>query len=562
MGYSRPVDRAAIVQALREIGRRLELAGADPFRARAYERAADAIDDVLENLDTLVTEGRLTEIEGVGKTIASVVDELHRTGRSQVLEALRAQMPPGILELADASRLSADKLRALREGIGVETAAALEEACRAGRVQKLRGFGAKTEQKILERLVHARTTPRRTLLADALQAAERLSRALGAEPGVRDVVLAGAARRFEEVVGSLDVVVATADPDAVRARLGAPESAGAVRLGIREGVPVTAWLAAPEEMGTTLFRATGAPEHVEAVERLAASRGIDLEGARSEEELYGRLGVAAIPPELRDGERELDAALAGTLPADLVEVGDIRGMVHCHTLYSDGRDGIEQMARAAEARGCGYLTITDHSANARYARGVSLDRLREQWDEIARVQEGMGIRILRGIECDILPSGELDCPDEIIEQLDVVIASIHVRAGMDADQMTARIVRAMRHPCFKIWGHALGRLLERRPPVACRVEEILDAVAASRAAIEINADPHRLDMEPRWLRAAAARGIQFVISTDAHSTAGMACLPLGVGMARRAGLSASVILNALDAEGFAREVRPAGPAGG
>jgi len=552
------VDRAAIVQALREIGRRLELQGADSFRARAYERAADAIDDVLENLDTLVTEGRLTEIEGVGKTIAALVAELHRTGHAATLDKLRAEMPAGILELADASRLSADKLRALREGLGVETARALEDACRAGRVQTLRGFGPKTEQKILERLVRARTTPRRTILGDALHAAERLTRTLAAVPGVRHVHLAGAARRFEEVVPGLDLVVETDEADAVGRQLAPPLALGGgpLRLGIREGVPLTVWLTAPQELGTSLFRVTGPPGHVEAVERLAAALGAPLDGASSEAELYGRLGLAPIPPELRDGTGEIEAALAGRLPADLLSAGDIRGMIHCHTLYSDGRDDIEAMARAAEAIGCRYLTITDHSANARYARGVPLDRLREQWDEIARVQEKVAIRILRGIECDILPSGELDCSDDVIEQLDVVIASIHVRAGMDADQMTARIVRAMRHPCFKIWGHPLGRLLERRPPVDCRVEEILDVVAASRAAIEINADPHRLDLEPRWLRAAAARGIRFVVSTDAHSTVGMSCLPLGVGLARRAGLPAASVLNTLDASAFADAVRP------
>lgn len=563
------MDRAALVGALREIARRLALRGDDPFRARAYERAADAIDEVLENLDTLVAEGRLTEIEGVGKAIAALVTELHHTGKAAVLEALRAEMPPGILELADASRLSADKLRTLRESAGITTAEALEEACRAGRVRQLRGFGPKTEAMLLERLVRARTRLRRTLLSDALAAAARLARDLEAEPGVLRVHVAGEVRRFQEVVTCLDLVVETDAPEAVRARLSAraptpPEASppeGPLHLGVREGVPVAVWLATPGALGTVLHRATGSADHVDATARLALERGRSLEGAATERELYGRLGLPEVPPELRDDAGALDAAQGGRSPTDLLAPRDLVGMVHCHTVYSDGRDGIEAMARAAEALGCRYITITDHSPSAVYARGVSLERLRAQWDEIAAVQQRVGIRILRGLECDILPSGELDCPDDILEQLDVVIASIHVRARMDAEAMTARIVRAMRHPCFKIWGHPLGRLLERRPPVDCRVEEILDVIAASRAAIEINADPHRLDLEPRWLREAARRGIRFVVSTDAHSVAGMGCAPFGVGMARRAGLGPTAVLNTLDADAFCRAVRPAAGVG-
>jgi DNA polymerase (family 10) len=241
-----------------------------------------------------------------------------------------------------------------------------------------------------------------------------------------------------------------------------------------------------------------------------------------------------------------------------VTAGDLRGIVHCHTLYSDGAHSIEQMARAAEAMGVQYLTITDHSPTASYAGGLPLDRLRAQWDEIARVQEAVSVRLLRGTESDILADGALDYPDAILEQLDVVIASIHARHRMDADQMTARLVRAMRHPCFKIWGHPLGRLVLSRPPIACRVEEVLDAIAASRAAIEINGDPHRLDLPPRWIRAARERGIRFVVSTDAHSVADLAYQRHGVAMARRGWVGRGEVLNALDAAGFARAVAPAG----
>jgi DNA polymerase (family 10) len=240
----------------------------------------------------------------------------------------------------------------------------------------------------------------------------------------------------------------------------------------------------------------------------------------------------------------------------LITLEDIRGMTHCHTLYSDGRNSIEAMARAAEAMGMAYLTITDHSPSAYYAGGVGIDRLRAQWDEIARVQERVKVKLLRGTESDILADGSLDYPDPYLEKFDIVIASIHSRHKMDAGQMTERLLRAIKLPLFKIWGHPLGRLLQSRPPIDCRVEELLDAVAESKCAIEINGDPRRLDLEPRWIRAARERGIKFIVSTDAHSTAGLQNLPFGVSTARRGWLTRGEVLNALGAEEFMRAVHP------
>jgi DNA polymerase (family 10) len=236
---------------------------------------------------------------------------------------------------------------------------------------------------------------------------------------------------------------------------------------------------------------------------------------------------------------------------------DLQGAVHCHTDASDGRHTLEQMARAAEAMGFRYLTITDHSPAAHYANGLSPERLRRQWDEIERVQERVSVKLLRGVECDILEDGTLDCEPSLLERLDIVVASIHQRHRMDRERMTRRIVSAMRQPWFKVWGHGLGRYVLRRPPVECDVEAVLDAIAGSRAAIEINGDPHRLDLEPRWLREARVRGIRFVASCDAHSTRGLRNLRFAVDMARRAGLARTDVLNTLPAEAFAAEVRPA-----
>jgi DNA polymerase (family 10) len=312
-----------------------------------------------------------------------------------------------------------------------------------------------------------------------------------------------------------------------------------------------------------MLRATGSAAHVQELERLAAQRGLALAGmrARSEAEVYEQLGLPYIPPELREGEGEgenaIRAAQAGRLPLDLVAADDVCGALHCHTVYSDGKHTIEEMARAAEALGYSYLTITDHSPTAHYAGGLSIDRLKAQWDEIARVQERVGIRLLRGTEADILADGSLDYPIDILEQLDVVIASVHSRLGMDEDAMTRRLVAAMRQPVFKIWGHALGRLIQRRDPCACRVDEVLDAAAENRVAIEINGDPRRLDLPPTWVRKARERGIPFVLSSDAHSTRGLANVRYAAAMARRGWLRRGDVLNTLPAAAFAQAVAPA-----
>jgi DNA polymerase (family 10) len=265
-----------------------------------------------------------------------------------------------------------------------------------------------------------------------------------------------------------------------------------------------------------------------------------------------------VAPELREDAGEIEAALDGSVPEDLIAVADIAGMTHCHTVYSDGKNSVEEMARGAEAMGMQYLTITDHSPSAHYAGGVTVDRLKRQWDEIARVQQSVKVRLLRGTESDILEDGALDYPDAILEQLDVVIASIHSRMKMDEATMTRRLVTAMRQPLFKIWGHALGRLILRREPFACRVDEVLDAVAESRAAIEINGDPYRLDLAPEHVRRARQRGIRFAISTDAHSTGALHNLRFGVHTARRGWVRRGEVLNALSVDEFMRAVKPSG----
>jgi DNA polymerase (family 10) len=274
-----------------------------------------------------------------------------------------------------------------------------------------------------------------------------------------------------------------------------------------------------------------------------------------EEELYAALGLAWIPPELRQGCGEFAAAETSGF-GELLELADIRGFVHCHTTYSDGRASVLEMATAAHALGMQYITITDHSPSAHYAAGVSLDRLKQQWDEIAAAQELVPIRILRGTESDILSDGSLDYPDAVLERFDVIIASIHARHRQDRATMTERLRRALALPMFKIWGHALGRILNHRPAIDCDVPAILDALAGSRGAIELNADPHRLDLPAEWIPEARRRGLRFVISVDAHSERGLSVLSGGVTQARRGGITRAEVLNTRDADAFCAAVNP------
>ena len=326
---------------------------------------------------------------------------------------------------------------------------------------------------------------------------------------------------------------------------------------------------APEDHATALHHLTGSKAHHVKLRGLARERGYSLSEyglarldgespvkVESEAELYATLGLPFIPPELREYEGEIEAALAGTLPSDLVRVDDVRGMVHCHTRWSDGRNTIEEMALAADALGMEYLTITDHSPSAHYAGGLDVDRLKRQWDEIARVQEGVRVRLLRGTESDITEEGGLDFPDDIVEQLDVVVASVHARFRMDEDAMTRRLVRCMELPVFKIWGHARGRLLLERDAFDCRMEDVLDALARSRGAVEVNGDPHRLELEPRYLRLARDRGIPIVLSVDAHSTGALSYLRFAAATARRGWVRRGEVLNTRPFEAFRAAVRP------
>ena len=559
-------DRATIARALREMAGLLDAAGGETFKARAYARGAEVLERLDADLGELVEARRLTSLPGIGPALAAMITELYQTGRSQTLEEQRGRVPAVAVELSRIPRLGLDKIAALHAALGIRTLDDLEAACVAGRVRTVKGIGERTERRILEAIRKLREPEaQHVLLPEALAIADALSSHLGKAPGIAGVDAAGDLRRWRESVDRLSIVVASDRPDdAMKHASRAPLLSEVTSRGkqvlegrLASGLPLRVEVVAHPAYASALLRATGSAAHVERLERLARERGTELAG-ESEAEIYRSLGLPFIPPELRDGEGEIEAARAGSLPADLVRAEDLKGLVHCHTVFSDGQHTVEEMARAADALGMEYMTITDHSPAAAYAGGLTVDRLKAQWEEIARVQERVSVRLLRGTESDILADGSLDYPDAILRQLDVIIASIHRRHRMNADQMTERLVRAMALPCFKIWGHGLGRLILSRPPVECRVEEVLDAAAGGRAAVEINGDPRRLDLPPRWLKAARERGIRFVVSTDAHSVPELGNVRYGVAMARRGWIERREVLNTRSAQEFGKSVAPTG----
>ena len=579
------MDKFAIAASLQEIGTLLELKGGEYFKARAYRNGARAVAELSEDVGKLIKENRLTFVKGIGYALAKQIEELYTSGESSFLNKLRAELPPGIIELANIPGLTVKKVAQLHDVLGITTIEQLKAAAAAGKLRDVKGFGAKTEQKLLKAIAGHKNQERRIHLHHARRAGERILDYLGTAPGLVEGELAGSLRRSKETVSEIIVVASAKTPNKLIDRFvgfplvmrvveQTPQYCSAI---LSEGFKATLFAVKPEEFPAVLLQATGSEAHLKKLEQIAAkrklrltARGVENLGrgpagnktraqvirTKSEWEIYDRLGMQYVPPELREDEGEIEAALKGTLPEDLITTDDIRGMVHCHTTYSDGKHSVAQMVYAAEAMGMKYITITDHSPTAFYAGGVKIDRLQRQWEEIEQVQEQTKIKILKGTESDILKDGSLDYPDWILEQFDVIVASIHSRYKMNEDQMTRRVVTAMRQPVFKIWGHSLGRLIEKRPPFECRVEEILDVIAESRAAIEINGDPYRLDMEPRWLRKARERKIKFVISTDAHSTGALDNVKYGVGIARRGWVRRGEVLNTLGVKAFQKAVRP------
>ena len=563
------MEPATIAALLRELAVYYELDG-DRNRAFAFDRAAKAIDGA-NGLQRLVEEGRLEELPGIGPSIARVIAELAKSGSAAVLDRLRERWPSVVIELAQLPKVGVPKARKIYQALAPANLDAVAAMCQTGALRELPGFGKISEQKILQAIEDRRQQGARMLLVDAESHAASVAHHLRGDPAITAVEVCGPVRRACEIIDHLAYAVASEHRDAVLERLAGFALVTSIdrRASADPHAPIVGYLAGgmraevhvapPGRFGWTQIVATGSREHVAQLTGRAAMRGMNLEILESADEpfVYRALGMPWIPPELRDGSDEIAAALGGDDFRDLITLDDITTAFHCHTTYSDGKATIAEMARAAAERGFDAITITDHSAAATYAGGLDLARLRAQLAEIAALVAPEA-RVLRGTEADILADGAIDVPAELIGELDVIIASVHQRYKLGRDATTARLIAAMRAPFFKVWGHALGRLVLRRDPIDVRLDDVLDAVAESRAAIEINGDPYRLDLEPVAARQAQARGIKFVLSCDAHSPNALDAVRFAVAMARRARIRRRDVLNALPPDELIAAVRPTG----
>jgi len=499
--------------------------------------------------------------------------ELAATGRSTTLDELREQIAPGLGEMLRIPGLGVAKVRQIHEQLHIESLADLEEAAADGRLAALPRFGPRAAENVRKGIAALREDSAFRLLHHALDEAESIAQGLAALDGVRRVDVAGSVRRRREIIRDLDFVVVYGGPatrEALIKRLddapGVIELAGqqgGLTLRFASGSVVDVFLAPENAAGLTLIRATGSAEHVAQLEARARARGVALDGESwpDEESVYRALGLPWIAPEMREGMGEIEAAAAGRLPR-LLEQRDLRGFLHCHTNYSDGTTTVAEWADACRAAGYEWMGITDHSESSAYAGGLRAEHVERQHAEIdAANRRHSDFRVLKGVEADILADGSLDYGPAVLDRFDFVIASIHTRFGMTEAEMTARVLRALDDPHMTILGHPTGRLLLSREPYAIDLEQVLERAAQRGVAIEVNADPHRLDLDWRMVRRAreVGGGIPISLGADAHSVAGMTNVALGVAIARKGWLSADDVLNTRDAEGFlahARRRRP------
>ncbi|HEX5387506.1 MAG TPA: DNA polymerase/3'-5' exonuclease PolX [Gemmatimonadales bacterium] len=570
MTTTETMDKKAVAQVLEQIAAFLELKGENPFRIRAFRTAARTVGALPGDLGPALADGSLAGTKGIGPATLQIVQELATGGRSTMLEELREQVPAGLVEMLDISGLGVAKIRQIHEVLGIDSIPELEAAALDGRLARLPRFGQKTSENILKGIAFLRQASAFRLSHHAAEEAEGLRRALVKLPGVVQAFVAGEVRRRCEIVRDLILVlVADVPPAELFERLsrlpGVHEFSGQderrVTLRFAGGASAQVVVTTPVNAGAVLVQATGSEAHLIELAEHAGARGYNLSGAAlwrgsefvatpDENALYRAVGLEPIPPELREGMGEIAAAAKGALPR-LVERGDLRGFLHCHTSYSDGSNTVEEIALACREAGYAYVGITDHSQAAAYAGGLKPDDLARQADEIDAVNARLtGIRVLKGIEADILADGRLDYDARVLDRLDFVIGSIHSRFNLGEAEMTGRMLVAMDNPHLTIIGHPTGRLLLSRDPYGIDLDAVFTKAAETGVAMEINADPHRLDLDWRVVRRARDGGVMISIGADAHNVAGIGNADYGVGIARKGWLGADDVLNAKPVDAF------------
>ncbi|MBV9213148.1 MAG: DNA polymerase/3'-5' exonuclease PolX [Actinobacteria bacterium] len=560
------MSNAEIALHFDELADLYELDGAIVHRVLAYRNAAKSIRDATASVEEMTRTGRVTELPGIGKTIAEKLATLFDTGEIPAARKLKAKYPPGLVEITRLPGFGPKRARKLFDELGIASLDALREAAEKERLREVPGFGAKAEEAVLVALdagLDDRTKPR-LLLPRALQIAEAIAAALREHPAADRVEVAGSARRRTETCKDLDIVATASDPDALADAFSTLPLIGEVHrsatAGVRavshNGMPIDLRIVPPENFGNLLQHFTGSKQHNEALRTDAVRRGLHVSeygitddstgtthACATEEEVYDLLGMRYIEPELRENRGELQAAREGGLP-ELIELDDLRGELHCHTVLSDGRNTLGEMAAAAIERGYEYIAFTDHSATHGFGNDVQPDELRRQIERIRRLDSEVdGIRLLAGSEVNIFPDGSLDYDDDLLAELDWIVASMHSSFRLGEAEMTKRAITAMEHPLVDAIGHPTGRLIERRNPYAIDVEAIAEAAARTGTFLEINGNPDRRDLNETNARIAVEAGARIVIDSDGHGYETLANVRYGVATARRAWLTAGDVAN-------------------
>jgi DNA polymerase (family 10) len=586
------VDNVEIARTLAEVADILEIQGENTFRIRAYRNAVRTVEVQTVPLARLVEQGSpLTQLPGIGKEMASHLREMVTTGTLGYRDELLAKFPRALIELMRLPGLGPKKARRLWDELEIQSVEALEEAGKAGRIAALSGFGEKSQQKILEGIQEFRQRGERRLLVEAERYVRPLLAFLQGAPGVLRLEAAGSYRRRKETVGDIDLLAAADEPGPVMERflaypqvekvLGTGDTKTSVVLGA--GLQVDLRVVPPDCYGAALVYFTGSKEHNVKLRRRGVERGFKISeygvfrvpeeeaaepeafplppadaepiAGRTEEEVYAAVGLAWIPPELREDCGEIEAAARGPLPR-LIEVSDLKGNLHMHSTWSDGKNTIEEMVEACVAQGWEYAAITDHGKALPMIQGLDAARLQQQWLEIDAIRaRHPEIVLLKGMEIDILADGSLDLEDEMLDRLDLVVVSVHSRFELPEAEQTARVLRALRHPRVNVFAHPTGRLINRRRPIALDMDAVIAEAVKLGVALELNSNPHRLDLKDTHLRLARERGAKIVISTDAHRTTELDLMRHGVEQARRAGLEARHVLNTLPREEFLAAIR-------
>ena len=577
------MDKEQVAEILAEIGTLLELKGENPFKTRAYANAARTIESLSEPLAKIVAENRLGEIKGIGEALTKKITELVTTGKLKYYDELKASIPPGLIEMLEIPGLGPKKIQALNQKLGVDSVEKLEAACQAGKVAELDGFGEKTQSNLLEGIERRRTYASKHLLSEALRAAEPLLDGLRGHPDVIRCSAAGSLRRFKEVIGDIDLLASSkkpaevieffvAQPGIIKVTAKGETKASVILDG---GIQCDLRVVSDKEFPFALAYFTGSKEHNIVMRQRAIQRGLRLNEyglfkskeetrdpkllvpCRDETEIFAKLDLPFVPPELREDHGEFAAGEKNDLPR-LIEWTDLKGALHNHSTWSDGHNRLEEIAEYMEELGLAYWAITDHSKSSFQANGLDAKRVREQIKEIKKIngrlaERGSDFRLLTGTEVDILRD-RLDFDDELLAELDVVVASLHVPASSEAEN-TKRLIRAAENKFVHIIGHLTGRLLLEREPYPVNVQAVIDACAETGTWIELNCNPHRFDLDWRLWPYAKSRGVKCVINPDAHRNEHAGFLRLGAGIARKGWLEQTDVVNTLTLKSLRKELK-------